>query len=116
MVERLFHSNSSGKEMIIRELNSDVFERRTSTGSEPFPLLISLDPIVFLLPSVLILIETICLKVFSKSQLKCAKSPLPVDVRRSKTSLLKLLTSGKRRPFSQIKHKKSKNTHELYSS
>ena len=75
---------------IIGSLSSDVFERRTSTGSKPFSLLISLDATVFLLPSVLILIETICPKICSKSWLKSAKRPLPVDVRRSKTSLLKL--------------------------
>ena len=39
------------------------------------------------------LIETICLKVSWKSRLKSAKIPLPVDVRRSKTSLLKLLSN-----------------------
>ena len=38
--------------------SSDVFERRMSTGSEPFSLLISLDATIFVLPtSVLILIE-----------------------------------------------------------
>jgi len=71
-------------------LSSDVFERRTSTGSEPFSLLIGLDATIFLLPSVLIVIETICPKICSKTGLKSAKSPFPVDVRRSKTSLLKL--------------------------
>ena len=71
-------------------LGSDVFERRTSTGSEPFSLLVSLYATLFILPSVLILIETICPKICSKSRLKCAKRPFPVDVRRSKTSLLKL--------------------------
>ena len=71
-------------------LSSDVFARRTSTGSEPFSLLVSLDVTVFILPSVLILIETICPKICSKSRLKSAKCPLPIDVRRSKTSLLKL--------------------------
>ena len=71
-------------------LSSDVFERRTSSGSEPFPLLISLDATVFILPSVLILTETICPKICSKSRLKSAKRPFPVDVHRSKTSLLKL--------------------------
>ena len=76
--------------MIRGSLSSDVFERRTSTGSEPFSLLISLDATVFVLPSVLILIETICPKICSKSRLKSAKSQFPVDVRRSKTSLLKL--------------------------
>ena len=74
----------------IGSLSSDVFERRTSTGSEPFSLLISLDATVFVLPIGLILVETICPKMCSKSRLKCAKSPFPVDVRRSKTSLLKL--------------------------
>ena len=74
----------------IGSLSSDVFERHTSTGSKPFSLLISLDATVFLLPSVLILIETICPKICSKSWLKSAKRPLPVDVRHSKTSLLKL--------------------------
>ena len=64
--------------------SSDVFERGPSTGSEPFSLLISLDATVFILPSVLILIETICAKIYLKSRLKSAKRPLPVDVRRSK--------------------------------
>ena len=76
--------------MRLGSLSSDVFELRTSTGSEPFPLLISLDTTVFILPSVLILTETICPKICSKSRLKSAKRPFPVDVRRSKTSLLKL--------------------------
>ena len=76
--------------VIIGSLSSDVFERRTSSGSEPFPLLISLDATVFILPSVLILRETICPKICSTSRLKSAKRPFPVGVRRSKTSLLKL--------------------------
>ena len=45
------------------QLSSDIFERRTSTGSEPFSLLISLDATVFVLPSGLILVETICPKL-----------------------------------------------------
>ena len=70
--------------------SSDVFKQSMSTGSEPFSLLISLDATIFVLPtSVLILIETICPKICSKSRLKSAKSPLSVDVRRSKTSLFK---------------------------
>ena len=35
--------------------------------------------------------RTICPKICSKSRLKCAKSPVPVDERDSKTSLLKVL-------------------------
>ena len=42
------------------------------------------------LPGVLILIETLCPKSCSKSRHKSAKSQLPVDVRGSKTALLKL--------------------------
>ena len=64
-----------------------------------FSLLISLDATVFILPSVLILIETICPKMCSKSRLKSAKRPLPLDVRRSKTSLLKLPTVKERVVF-----------------
>ena len=61
-----------------------------STGSEPFSLLICLDATKFVLLSVFTLIETICPRNCSKSRLRSAKSPLPVDVRRSTTSLLKL--------------------------
>ena len=82
--------NLSQNSCIIGSLSNDVFERRTSTGSEAFSLLISLDAATFVLLSVLTLIETICPKICSKSRLKSAKSPLPVDPRRSKTSLLKL--------------------------
>ena len=75
-----------------RELNQpNVFERRTSTANEPLSLLIFLDDTKFVLLSVFTLIETIWLNVCSKSWLKCAKkSPLPVNVLRSKTPLLKL--------------------------
>ena len=41
--------------------------------------------------SVLTLKERICPQICSKSQLKYAKSPLPVDVASSKTSLVKVL-------------------------
>ena len=71
-------------------LSSNVFERRTSTGSEPFSLLIYLNATKFVLLSVFTLIETICPKICSNSRPKSAKSPFPVEVRRSKTSLLKL--------------------------
>ena len=53
-------------------------------------LLIRLDATKFVWLSVCTLIETICPKFFSKSRLKSAKSPLPVDVRNSKTWLLEL--------------------------
>ena len=81
---------------IIRELKKRLFEQRTSTGSEPFSLLIGLDATIFVLPSVLILIETICSKICSKSRLKNPESPLSVNVRRSKVSLLQLPIYGDR--------------------
>ena len=77
-------------------LRSDVFVQRTSTGNDPFSLLISIDATIFVLPSVLILIETICPKICSKSRLKNPKSPLLVDVRRSKVSLPQLPIYGNR--------------------
>ena len=66
-------------------LGSDAFERRTTAGSELFSLLICLGTTVFVLPSVLILIKTICPNIGLKALLKIVKSTLPVDVRRSKT-------------------------------
>ena len=74
-------------------LSGDVFERRMSTGSEPFSLLINLDTTKFVLLSVFTLKETICPRIWSKSRPKSAKRPLPVDICRSKTSLLKLPTA-----------------------
>ena len=73
-------------------LSGDVFERRTSTGCEPFSLLIRLDAFKLVLPSVVTLKETTCPRICSKSRPKSAKRPLPVDVCRSKTTLLKLPT------------------------
>ena len=71
-------------------LSRNVFERRTSTGSERFSLLMYRDATKFVLLSVFTLKETFCPRMCSKSRLKSAKNPLPVDVPRSKTSLLKL--------------------------
>ena len=63
-----------------------------STRSEPFSVLIFRDATKFLSLSVFTLIEKICLKFCSKSPFKSVKSPLSIDLRRSKTSLLKLRT------------------------
>ena len=60
----------------IGSLSSDVFEWRTSTGSEAFSLLVSLYATIFVLPSVFTLKETICPKICSKSRLKCAKKSI----------------------------------------
>ena len=76
-------------------LSKDVFERRTSTGSEAFSLLICLDANKFVLLSFFSLIKTIYPRVSTKPLPNDAKSPLPVDVRRSKMLLLKLpIVSG----------------------
>ena len=74
----------------IGSLSNDVVERRTSPESEPFSFLICLYATLFVLLSVFTPIETSCWKICSKSQPKIAKSPLPVVVRCSKTSVLKL--------------------------
>ena len=66
-------------------LSSNVLERRTSKGSEPFSLLKHLDATKFVLLSFFALIETICQNLFfSKSRLRSVTSPLPVYVRRSR--------------------------------
>ena len=76
--------------LIIGTLSKDVFERRTSTGSEAFSLFICLDANKFVLLSFFSLIKTIYLRVSTEPLPNYEKSPLPVDVRRSKALLLKL--------------------------
>ena len=66
-----------------------MFERRTSTGSEAFSVLICLDANKFVLQSFFSLIKTIYPRVSTEALPNDTKSPLPVDVRRSKTLLLK---------------------------
>ena len=73
----------------IGSLSKGVFARRTSTGSEVFFILKHLDAPKFVFLSVLTIIETSCPKRWAKPLSKNEKRPLPFDVRRSKTSLLK---------------------------
>ena len=75
---------------LIGTLSKDVFERRTSTGSEAFSLFICLDANKLVLLSFFSLLKTIYPRVSTKPLPNDAKSPLPVDVRSSKTLLLKL--------------------------
>ena len=74
-------------------LSKDVFEPRTSTGSEAFSLFICLDANKLVLLSFFSLLKTIYPRVSTKPFPSDGKSPLPVDVRRSKTLLLKLPAS-----------------------
>ena len=76
--------------VIIGNLSINVFERRTSTGSEAFFLFLCLDAIKFSLLTFFSLLKTIYPRVLTKPLLNDAKSPLPVDVRRLKTLLLKV--------------------------
>ena len=75
-------------------LSKDVFERRTSTGSEAFFLFICLDAIKFSLLTFFSLLKTIYPRVLTKPLPSDAKSSLPVDIRRSKTLLLKFSIAG----------------------
>ena len=63
-----------------------------STGSEAFSLCIGLGANKFVLLSFVSLIKTIYPRVSTKPLPSDAKSPLPVDVRRSKTLLLNVKT------------------------
>ena len=79
----------------IGSLSKDVFEGRTSTGSEPFSLFICLDANKFVLLSFFSLMKRIYPRVSNKPLPSDAKGPLPVDVRRSTTLLLKLPNNAK---------------------
>ena len=76
--------------MSIGSLSKDVFEGHTSTESEPFSLFICLDANKFVLLSFFSLMKRIYPRVSNKPLPNDAKGPLPVDVRRSTTLLLKL--------------------------
>ena len=92
--------SNSTNQAFNRSLSKDVFERRTSTGSEAFSLFICLGANKFVLPSFFSLIKTIYPRVWTKPLPNDAKSPLPVDIRRFKTLLLKLPTSAGSDAFS----------------
>ena len=89
----------------IGNLSKDVFEQHTSTGSEAFSLLICLDANKFVLLSLFSLIKTIYPRVSTEPLSNDAKSPLPVDVHRSKTLLLKLPNNS---GYHHKKHKTEK--------
>ena len=80
----------------IGNLSKDVFERRTSTGSEAFSHLICLDANKFVLLSFFPLIKTIYPRVLTEPLPNDAKSPL-VDVRRSKLVTRHFSTNEKAR-------------------
>ena len=86
-----FFWDNRGRKDIIGSFNSDVFERRTSTGSDPFSILNYLDAIKFVLLRVFTLIEAICATICLKSRLKSAKvyvRLMSVTQRRSLNSLI----------------------------
>ena len=76
--------------------------RRTSTGSEAFFLFICLEDIKFSLLTFFSLLKTIYPRVLTKPLPNDAKRPLPVDVRRSKTSLLKFPNSRAHKGLSAL--------------
>ena len=78
----------------IGSLSNDVYERHTSTGSGPFS---SLDDGFAQIFSQIVSIRVKKLSntnFISSRHIKREKSSLPVDVRRSKTSFLKLSNSA----------------------
>ena len=83
----------------IGSLSKGVFERPTSTGSKAFYCLMWLDANTFVMPCFVTLIHTICRKSLAITLPKNGKTPLPVDLRRSKTSFLELLMKGLRDGF-----------------
>ena len=61
------------RSLTIVSLSKGVFERRTSTGSEDFSLLICLDDIKFALLSFFTIIVTIRMKIWAKQSFKNKK-------------------------------------------
>ena len=86
-----FNYENTVNNELLGSLSKDVFERRTSTGSEAFFLFICLDAIKFSLLTFFSLLKTIYPRVLTKPLPNDAKSLLPVDVHRSKTLLLSSL-------------------------
>ena len=84
---------------LISELKQRRLLPRAPTSIESCFSLICLDATKLVLLSVFTLKETICPKIWLESLPKNAISPLPVDVRRSKTSLLKRPILGSREAF-----------------
>ena len=74
----------------IGSLSTRVFETRTATGSELFSLLTCLHPTAFALPSIFSPLEMLGIKIWETPLSWHARCPLPVDVRLSKTCVLKL--------------------------
>ena len=89
-----FYWDNRGRKDIIRSLNSDVFEPRTSTGGEPFSILNCLDATKFVLLRIFTLYRDDLRKHLFKITAQECKSPRPVDVRHSTTSQLKLPLNG----------------------
>ena len=77
--------------VVLRSLSKHVFELRTSTGSVVFFPPLCLYATWFVLLSVFTHKKKICLRIIGKNTTRW----LPVDVRRSKTSLLKLPIMGR---------------------
>ena len=75
--------------LIVESLSKGVFERRTGTGNDTFPLFTRLGATTFVILSVVTRIEMIYLNIRAHPLSKNEKRPLPVAVRRSKTPLLK---------------------------
>ena len=85
----LCHSHAADHSVRADALNGEHvqrrFERHTSTGGETFSLFICLDANKFVLLSFFSLMKTIHPRASTKPLPNDAKSPNPVDVRRSKT-------------------------------
>ena len=100
--------------LILGTLSKDIFERHMSTGSEAFSLSICLDANKLVLLSLFSLLKTIYPRVSTKPLPNHAKTPLPVDVRRSKTLLLKLPIDQGKSPALEVTAINSYYTKNLF--
>ena len=87
---RVFSADGHYGLIVLGSLSTRVFETRTATGSELFSLLTCLHTTAFALPSIFSPLEMLGIKIWETPLSRHAKCPLPVDVRVSKTCVLKL--------------------------
>ena len=82
--------------------NNDVFERRTSTGSGPFLFLDDCFAQIFSQIVTIIVKKLSNTNFISSRHIKREKSSLPVDVRCSKTPLLKLTINAQEKRGARV--------------
>ena len=102
--------HGGGSQETLGSLSSDVFERRTSTGSEVFSLLTCLDDIKFVFLSFFTVIEAIWLKICAKPPSKIKKGHFRLTCVAQKRCCLSSLLAKDARDFQIIQSENGPRT------